>query len=56
MSVLGEGSIAQGITDLLTPAQGRAVIQYMLDQNQIYKNNPRAVNAGAKDNTGRNKI
>lgn len=36
MSVLGEGSIAQGITDQLTPAHGRAVIQYMIDHPQIY--------------------
>lgn len=36
MSVLGEGSLAQGITDQLSPAHGRAVIQYMIDHPQIY--------------------
>lgn len=40
MSVLGEGSIAQGITDKLTPIHGRAVIQYMIDHPQIYSHTP----------------
>lgn len=40
MSVLGEGSIAQGITDQMTPAHARAVIQYMIDHPQIYTHTP----------------
>ena len=36
MSVLGEGSIAQGITDQLTPAHGRAIIRYIVDHPQTY--------------------
>lgn len=53
MSVLGEGSIAQGITDRLTPAHGRAVIQYMIDHPQIYSHTPHGANGGGTDNTGR---
>lgn len=53
MSVLGEGSIAQGITDQLTPAHGRAVIQYMIDHPQIYTHTPHGSNGGDLDNTGR---
>ena len=53
MSVLGEGSIAQGITDQLTPAHGRAVIQYMIDHPQIYTHTPHSSNGGDSDNTGR---
>lgn len=52
MSVLGEGSIAQGITDKLTPIHGRAVIQYMIDHPQIYSHLPRT-NCGDADNNGR---
>lgn len=50
MSVLGEGSIAQGITDQLTPAHGRAVIQYMIDHPQIYDPTPHGANGGGTDN------
>ena len=53
MSVLGEGSIAQGITDQLSPAHGRAVIQYMIDHPQIYTHTPHGSNGGDSDNTGR---
>jgi len=53
MSVLGEGSIAQGITDRLTPAHGRAVIQYMIDHPQIYSHTPHGANGEGTDNTGR---
>lgn len=53
MSVLGEGSIAQGITDQLSPAHGRAVIQYMIDHPQIYTHTPHSSNGGDSDNTGR---
>ncbi len=53
MSVLGEGSIAQGITDKLTPIHGRAVIQYMIDHPQIYSHTPHGANGGGSDNTGR---
>lgn len=35
MSVLGEGTIAQGILEHLTPAHGRAVIQYMMENPQL---------------------
>lgn len=53
MSVLGEGSIAQGITDQLTPAHARAVIQYMIDHPQIYTHTPHSTVSGGSDNTGR---
>ena len=55
MSVLGEGSIAQGITDKLTPSHGRAVIQYMIDHPQIYSHTPHGTNSEDTNNTGRNK-
>lgn len=53
MSVLGEGSIAQGITDQLTPAHARAVIQYMIDHPQIYTHPPRSTAGEGSENTGR---
>ena len=53
MSVLGEGSIAQGITDKLSPAHGRAVIQYMIDHPQIYTHPPRSTAGEGSENTGR---
>lgn len=37
MRVLGEGSIAEGITEQLTPAHGRAMIQYMIDHPQFIR-------------------
>lgn len=54
LSVLGEGSIAQGITDQLTPAHGRAVIQYMMDHPQIYSCTPHETSCGGSDHNGRN--
>ena len=56
MSVLGDGSVARGITDQLTPAHGRAVIQYMICQHQIYRNAPHNTSTGNKNKTGRNRI
>ena len=53
MSVLGEGSIAQGITDKLTPSHGRAVIQYMIDHPQIYTHTPHSTVSGGSENTRR---
>ena len=53
MSVLGEGSIAQGITDQLTPAHARAVIQYMIDHPQIYTHSPHSTISEGSDNTRR---
>lgn len=53
MSVLGEGSIAQGITDKLTPIHGRAVIQYMIDHPQIYTHTPHSTVSGRSENTRR---
>lgn len=53
MSVLGEGSIAQGITDRLTPAHARAVIQYMIDHPQIYIHTPHSTVSGGSGNTRR---
>ena len=53
MSVLGEGSIAQGITDKLTPIHGRAVIQYMIDHPQIYTHTPHSTVSGGSENTRR---
>lgn len=49
MSVLGEGSIAQGITDQLSPAHGRAVIQYMIDHPQIYTHTPHSTAGEGSD-------
>jgi len=53
MSVLGEGSIAQGITEKLTPAHGRAVIQYMLAHSETYAHGPHITNNGGTDKNGR---
>lgn len=53
MSVLGEGSIARGITDKLTPIHGRAVIQYMIDHPQIYTHTPHSTVSGGSENTRR---
>ena len=53
MSVLGEGSIAQGITDQLTPAHARAVIQYMIDHPQVYTNSPHRTDGEGSENIGR---
>ena len=53
MSVLGEGSIAQGITDKLSPAHGRAVIQHMIDHPQIYIHPSRSTAGEGSENTGR---
>lgn len=53
MSVLGEGTIAQGITDQLTPAHARAVIQYMIDHPQIYTHTPHSTVSGGSENTRR---
>lgn len=53
MSVLGEGSIAQVITDQLTPAHGRAVIQYMIDHPQIYNHTPHGSAGGGSEKNGR---
>lgn len=53
LSVLGEGTIAQGITDQLTPAHGRAVIQYMIDHPQIYSHTLHGTNCGSSDNSRR---
>lgn len=49
MSVLGEGFIAQGITDQLSPAHGRAVIQYMIDHPQIYTHTPHSTAGEGSD-------
>lgn len=40
MSVLGEGTIAQELLEQLTPAHGRAVIQYMIEHPQLFHHNP----------------
>lgn len=40
MSVLGEGTIAQGLIEELTPAHGRAVIAYMIEHQQLFHYNP----------------
>jgi len=37
MSALGEGTIAQEISAILTPAHGRAVIQYLIDHPELYE-------------------
>lgn len=55
MSVLGNGSIAQGITDQLTPSHGRAVIQYMIDHPHIHGHTSHPSSGEGTDNTGRNK-
>lgn len=53
MSVLGEGSIAQGITEALTPAHGRAVIQYMIAHPETYTHGPHNIIDGGIDKNGR---
>ena len=53
MSVLGEGSIAQGITDTLTPAHGRAVIQYMIAHPETYAHGPHTQSGEGTDKNGR---
>lgn len=55
MSVLGEGTIAQGITDQITPAHGRALIQYIIDHPYIYGHTSHSSGGEGTDNTGRNK-
>jgi len=37
MSALGEGTIAQEISNALTPDHGRAVIQYIIDHPELYE-------------------
>ena len=53
ISVLGEGSIAQGITDTLTPAHGRAVIQYMIAHPETYAHGPHTQSGEGTDKNGR---
>ena len=53
MGVLGEGSIAQGITDKLTPAHGRAVIQYMIAHPETYAHGPHTQSGEGTDKNGR---
>ena len=53
MGVLGEGSIAQGLTDQLTPAHARVVIQYMIDHPQIYTHSPHSTVSEGSENTRR---
>lgn len=53
MSVLGEGSIAQVITDQLTPAHGRAVIRYMIDHPDLYNHTPHGSAGGDSEKNGR---
>lgn len=53
LSVLGEGTVAQGIADRLTPAHGRAVIQYLIDHPQICTRIPHSIAGGESDYTGR---
>ena len=53
MSVLGEGSIAQVITDQLTPAHGRAVIRYMIDHPNLYNHTPPGSAGGDSEKNGR---
>lgn len=54
MSVLGDGSVAQGIADKLTPSHGRAVIQYIIDHPQLYEQHPHASSGEGTDKNGRN--
>lgn len=46
MRVLGEGSLAEGITEQLTPAHGRAMIQYMIDHPQFIRPTTHTSNGG----------
>lgn len=54
MSTLGEGTIAQGITDNLSPAHGRAVIQYLIDHPETYIHSSHISDDEHTNNTGRN--
>ena len=47
------GSIAQGITDTLTPAHGRAVIQYMIAHPETYAHGPHTQSGEGTDKNGR---
>lgn len=47
ISVLGEGVIAQDLSDCLTSAHGRAAIQYMLAHPELFRNIPHA--SGSED-------
>lgn len=55
MSTLGEGTIAQGITDNLSPAHGRAVIQYLIDHPELYMHISHISNDESTNKTGRNR-
>ena len=53
MSALGEGSIVQGVTEKLTPAHGRAVIQYMIAHPETYTHGPRIPTGEGTNKNGR---
>lgn len=53
MSVLGEGSIAQGITEMLTPSHGRAVVQYMIAHPETFTHGSHASPRESTDKNGR---
>lgn len=55
MSTLGEGTIAQGITDNLSPAHGRAVIQYLIDHPELYIHSSHISADESTNKTGRNR-
>ena len=55
MSTLGGGTIAQGITDNLSPAHGRAVIQYLFDHPEIYMHSSHIPDDESTNKTGRNR-
>lgn len=52
MSVLGDGTITQVITEQLTPAHGRAVIQYMIEHPQLLYHNLSASSSENKKKYG----
>jgi len=53
MSILGEGTIAQGITGDLSPTHGKAVIQYLIDHPETYMHCSHISDDECTNNTGR---
>lgn len=50
MSALGEGSIAQGISNNLAPSHARAVIQYIIDHPELYSHGSQKTPTGSTGN------
>ena len=53
MSILGEGSVAQTITETLTPSHARAVIRYMITHIETYGHGPQGKTGEGTDKNRR---